>query len=190
MSNSALAGKISNIIISNMYKNKGRMNENGEKVYRKNGFTLGAGIVLLLIFIPCIFCNNYFIEELILENSIEADMKTIYTFLGYAIEIFMNILALYLIITYKKFRLIISRERIICYGVFSKKAIELYSLEKITYSNFTGLVFGGNKTKIKFGIFTNGLIEVLNFIEENIPEYKYKESIKKARKMLKKNRIE
>ena len=64
------------------------------------------------------------------------------------------------------------------------------SIEKITYSNSTGLVFVNNKTKIKFGILTNGLIEVLNFIEENIPEYKYKDYIKKARRMLRNNRIE
>lgn len=172
-----------------MYSSKGTLNENGEKVYRKNGFILGVGIVLLLIFVPSIFCNTYFVDELILENSIAADMRTTYYLLGYGIETLMNILALYLVITYMKFKLILSKEKITCYGVLSKKTIDLYSLEKITYSNVTGLVFKNNNTKIKFGIYTNGLIEVLEFIEENIPEYKYSKSINKARKMLRNNGV-
>lgn len=55
--------------------------------------------------------------------------------------------------------------------------------------NFTCLAFKSNETKIKFGIYTNGLIEVLNFIEDNIPESKYQNSLKKARKMLGNNGI-
>lgn len=189
MSTATLAGKISNKVISNMYKSKGSMNENGEKIYRKSSFIFICGIALLVIFVPCLFCINYFVNELIAEESIEESMRIASILLGYMIDIFMNFLGIFLIVTYKKFKFILSTDKIVCCKIFSKKCIELYSLEKIRYSNFNGLVFKNNKTKIKFGIYTNGLIEVLNFIEENIPEYKYQDSLKKARKMLKNNRI-
>lgn len=185
-----MVNKLVHKILCDMYKNKGYKNENGDTVYKKSYFLMGCSIFLLLIFIPCLFCMSYFVNELMLENNAAENMKIIYYLAGYGIDIVMLLLAVSLIIIYLKCRLITGENKITYCGVFSTKTIDFYALEKITYSNSKNLIFKSDSTKIKFGTYTNGLIEVMKFVEKNIPKYKYEQALVKARKMLKNNRIE
>lgn len=186
---SIASAKISHNIIVNMYNKKPETNENGDMIFRKNGFLLFSGILLVLIFSLCILCMDFFVSEIMQENNINMNMKDTLYIGGYSLIALFILLGMRLIIVFFKHEIIISRGVITSKNMFSTKTINLSDIEKITFSNRSGLVFKSLDSKIVFGNFTNGLIETLKFINENIPMHKCEQAIFKAKKMLKNNRI-
>ena len=189
MSTVELSSSISHNIIVNMYNKKPKIDKNGDMVFEKNGILLFSGIVLVLIFSACIFCMNYFVPEIMIENNIDKSMTNNLYIFGYSLVTLFILLGMKLIIMFFKHKIIISNDEIISKKLFSEKSIKLYNIEEITFSNRSGLVFKSLDSKIFFGNFTNGLIETLKFIEENIAKHKCEQAIAKAKKMLKNNRI-
>ncbi|SFD24029.1 hypothetical protein [Clostridium uliginosum] len=180
---------ISHNIIVNMYTKKPEINENGDMVFKKNGLFLLCGILLVLIFSLCAVFMDYYVVEIMEENNINKDMLDTLYICGYSLTALFMLIGMKLIIMFFKCKIIVSKDAITSKKIFSSKTIKLLDIEMITFSNAKGLVFKSCDSKIAFGNFTIGLIEMLKFIEANTLKYKCETAILKAKKMLSNNRI-
>lgn len=189
LSTVAISSKISHNIIVNMYTKKPKIDENGDKVFKKNGLLLFCGILLVLIFSLCALFMNYYVSEIMKENNINSNMTGTIYICGYSLTALFILIGMKLIIMFFKYKIIISKDMITSKKMFSTKTIKLLDIEIITFSNSKGLVFKGDNTKIVFGNFTIGLIEMLKFIAENIPKHNCETALIKAKNMLRNNGI-
>lgn len=189
LSTTVLSSKISHNILVNMYKKKPEVNENNDRVFKKNGILMFSGIILILIFSLCAFFVNYYVTEIMKENNIDSSMSNTLHICGYFLTALFILIGIRLVIMFLFHKIIISEDSITSKKMFSSKSIKLCDIDKITFSNAKGLIFRGNNSKISFGNFTNGLIEMLKFTQENISEDKCENAILKAKNMLRNNRI-
>ena len=180
---------MSHNIIKNMYIKKPKIDENGNMVFNKSGMFLFIGILFVSIFSLCTLFMDYYVPEIIKENNLSIDMTGSLYIAGYSLTALFTIIGLEFIIMYFKHKIIISKDEIIAQKMLSKKVIKISDIEKVTFSNGRGLIFRDRYTKIAFGNFTIGLIEVLKFVEKNVPKEKCETAIQKAKKMLMNNRV-
>ena len=184
-----ITSKLSHEFTTNMYTKKPKINEDGDMVFEKTRLILFSGIFLVLIFSLCAIFMDYYVTEIIEENGINSNMTDILYICGYSLTVLFVLIGIKLIIMFFKYKIILSKDKITSKKVFSTRTIKLSDIETIIFSNFKGLVFKGDNSKIAFGNFTAGLVEILKFIDKNIPKHKSETALVKGKKMLKNNGI-
>lgn len=172
-----------------MYNKKPETNENNGRVFKKSKILLFSGIILILIFSLCAIFMDYYVTEIMKENNIDSGMYDTLHICGYFLAALLILIGIKLVIAFLFHKIIIYEDSITSEKMFSSKSIKLYDIDKITFSNAKGLIFRGNNSKISFGNFTIGLIEMLKFTQENLPKDKCDKAIIKAKNMLRNNRI-
>lgn len=185
-----MAGQaLAHTITVNMYNKKPKIDKNGDMIFKKSGMLLFAGIPLVIIFSAVAAFMDYYVPEIMKECSVDSSMTDTFYICGYTLIALFILIGARLIVMFFKCKIIVSKEKIVCKNIFLTKTIRLLDIEVITFSNRSGLVFRANNSKIAFGNFTIGLVELLKFIEENIPEYKCEKAIPKAKRMLRSNGV-
>jgi len=189
MSSAMISAKISHRLITNMYTKKPKINENNEMVFKKSGLLPFCGILLVAIFSLCAIFMDYYVSEIISEHNFDTSMTDTLFIYGYSLTALFVLIGIILIVKFCKCKIIVSKDTITSKKVFSTKTIRLSEIEMVTFSNSKSIVFKSFESKIAFGNFTTGLVEILKFIDENIPKHKSETALIKARKMLKNNGI-
>ncbi len=184
-----VSSKVSHKMLVGMYNKKPKINENNDMVFIKSGFILFSGVILILIFSLCTIFMDDYVVDIMKENSINSNMSDTLYICGYSLTALFILIGIKLVIMFFSHKIIVSKDAITSKKMFSTRTIKLSNLEAVTFSNAKGLVFKGDNTKVVFGNFTIGLIEILKFIDENIPKCKCETAIVKAKKMLRNNRI-
>lgn len=189
LSTTQLSSKISHNIIVNMYTKKPKINEDNYKVFKKSETLMFEGIILILIFSACAIFMDYYIADIIKENNFDIGMSNTLYIYGYSLTALFILIGIKLVTMFLFHKIIISEDSIISKKMFSSKSIKLHDIDEVTFSYGKGLIFRGNNSKISFGQFTIGLIEMLKFTEKNIPKHKCEKAIIEVKNMLRKNRI-
>ena len=186
---SRLVSKMTHEVVEDMYTERINENENGKMIFKQKGIILFIGIVLICMFSASCMVMDSCVLKFVDDFRVDDNMIDVVYACGYTLSVLFILLGIRLVINFFKRKIIISNDLIILEGIFSKKTMKLHEIKKITFSNFKGLIFNSSDCKIPFGNFTVGLIQVLKFIQDNIPQDKYGTTIVKAKKMLKNNRV-
>lgn len=181
MASAGITGKI----INDLYGRKPTIGKNGEMIFGKAKALRFFGAFCTIIAVLNLFFLGSILEEVIIEYNIESSMVTLVYWGGYAL---VSLLALYgistLIIFYTN-KIVVTKDSITSLKLFSTKTIKLYAVESVKFSNKKNFTFSDGNTKVEFGRFTTGLLEMLKFIEKNVPQYKCEDAVAKAKKILK-----
>lgn len=181
---------ISHGIMVNLYKKEPKKDNEGRLIFKKSGVFLFTGLLLVILFSSVAAFMGYYVPEIMSENSIDSSMTNLFYICGYSITGLFILIGVWEITIFFKFKIIVSKEEITCKKIFSTQTLKLAEIEAITFSNRSVLIFRGSHSKIAFGSFTSGLLAMVRFIEENIPEYKFEKAVPKAKKMLRFNGID
>jgi len=172
-----------------MYTKKPKINENNEMVFKKSGLLLFCGILYAAIFSLCAIFMDDYVSDIIREHNLDTNMTdTLFTY-GYSLTALFVLMGIILIVKFFKHKIIVSKDAITSKKLFSTKTIRLSEIETVTFSNSKGIVIKSSESKIAFGYFTTGLVEILKFIDENIPKHKSETALIKAKKMLRSNMV-
>ncbi|EQB89762.1 hypothetical protein J2Z44_004178 [Clostridium punense] len=166
-----------------LYGKKPDIGKNGEMIFKKDRFIRFVGVIFTTIAILNIafdFIFKYVLKEDVADNSID---KWGYMWLDLLI-IALLLIGIGALIIFHTHKIIVSQDNITSKKVFSSKTINLHEIESVKFSSTYHLIFISSNCKIKFGIFTTGLVAMLKFVEKNIPQHKCEDAVAMTKKLL------